>query len=72
MPLPPEICASDEQSFAAYTLRHRLPHILYQIIEDGNYDTEVVCQLENLSTEILEGTITPLPERGDRTSAIWP
>ncbi|MEM9214922.1 MAG: damage-control phosphatase ARMT1 family protein [Cyanobacteria bacterium P01_F01_bin.150] len=71
MKQPPEICASDDSSFAAYTLRNRLPHILRQIIEDSDYATGVVYQLESLNTEVLEGTITPLVETGDRTSAIW-
>lgn len=69
--LPPDICASDDRSFAAYTLRHRLPHILRQIIEDGDYETEAVGQLDALGTEILEGTITPLPDADGITSAIW-
>ena len=73
MPLkrPPDICASDDRSFAAYTLRYRLPHILHQIIKDGDYNAEVMRQLTHLGTEILEGTIAALPEVDGMTSAIW-
>ena len=72
MLVPPEINASGDRSFAAYTLRNRLPHILRQIIQDGDYLAEVVGQLEVLGTDILDGTITSLSETEETTSVIWP
>ena len=57
--IPPEICAIDEQSFAAHTLRHRLPHIVEQIISDNTYSADQADQLRALVDEVLEGTIVP-------------
>ncbi|NET39715.1 MAG: hypothetical protein F6K19_48440 [Cyanothece sp. SIO1E1] len=40
--LPPEICAAEENSFARYTLQHRFPHIIEQIVSDNDYEPGVI------------------------------
>ncbi|NEQ96726.1 MAG: protein-glutamate O-methyltransferase family protein [Cyanothece sp. SIO2G6] len=69
--LPPEICAEDEQSFAAYTLRQRLPHIVEQIIHDNSYSPDVVAELNILIAEISSGTIQSLKQSGYVDSNLW-
>ncbi len=69
--LPPEILGCDVNSFASYTLKNRLPHIIEQIIIDNNLKSNEVEELQKLSTEIAMGEIRALNWNNDTDSLQW-
>ena len=69
--LPPEICSVEESSFARYTLLNRFPHILEQIINDNDYDYEVIIKLRALFDDVSTGRIAPLKKTGQLDSEAW-
>ena len=53
----PYITGEDPTSFAAFTLRNRLPKIVDQIIGDNDFDDSIVANLNELKHLILHGNL---------------
>jgi hypothetical protein len=50
------------KSFARYTVLHRLPSIVADVVAENQYSPEMITALHNLRDEILERVIEPLAE----------
>ena len=61
----PQIDGEDPNSFAAFTLRNRLPAILDQIVEDYKFKEGIVAKLKQLKHQVLHGKIMHFIESGD-------
>ena len=56
--LPPPIVTSDPGSFAMYTITHRKPEMIRQVIDDNRLDGEPRQRLLLLERELREGTVS--------------
>ena len=68
---PPEICAQDEDSFANYTFLNRIPYIIRKIIDENEFEPDVVIALERLLDEVLHQTIVPFKEDPSDAGSTW-
>lgn len=62
--LPKPIMLSEKNSFAHFTFVNRFPSVLQQVINNNDFPTDAVCQLECLSDELNQGTIRELDDQG--------
>jgi len=67
MTFPPPLMTS--QSFARYTVLHRLPSIIADVIAENVYPPDIVASLRALSDEITNRPIAPLTESAPDVAA---
>lgn len=60
MNLPAPLMTSDSGSYAQYTIIHRKPLILKQVINENNYPSDIIASIIDLSDEIANQTIRPI------------
>ena len=61
--LPP-ITGQEEHSFASYTIRNRLPHVIDMLIAENNFSRDITIRLERLKENVQDGKITFVPQHG--------
>ena len=59
------INGKSKKSFAAFTIKERLPYILRKISKENCYPDDVQARLDELGDNILHGKIGLLPESGE-------
>lgn len=52
LPIPPPLMMSEEGSFAYFTLTQRMPAIVRRVIDENNFTSSIVENLENLIQEL--------------------
>ncbi len=60
--LPPPLMVSEAGSFAEYTIVHRKPQIINEVISRNDYGADVVARLRDLAEEIATRTVAPVRE----------
>lgn len=68
---PPFISGTDRDSFAAFTLTKRFPHIIDQVLRDNVLNRQQIRRLEELREEILHGHIPFEAQEGIAHSVYW-
>jgi uncharacterized protein with ATP-grasp and redox domains len=69
--LPPEYLCNEAGSFAANTLRVRLPEIAQRMLAENNFPTFVHDRMEQLLVEMREGRVRPLNDPGAPDAVDW-
>jgi uncharacterized protein with ATP-grasp and redox domains len=57
LPIPPPLMMSEEGSFAYFTLTQRMPAIVRRVIDENDFTSSIVDNLENLIQELPNGIV---------------
>lgn len=69
LPLP--VMASEENTFANYTLVRRLPSVIERVIKENDFPPPIVQELETLIEELFEGWVRFLADDRGPDLAAW-
>lgn len=69
IPIPPPLMMSEEGSFAHVTLIQRMPAIVQRVIDENDFSTAVVENLEILIQELPYGIVRSLNDQGSDVAA---
>ena len=69
--IPPEIRGRDQDSFANYTLLSRVPQIMQKIIDDNDFEANIIDALRGILSDIRDGYVMPLQGHKSEEDVIW-
>lgn len=64
LPIPPPLMMSEEDSFAYFTLTQRMPAIVQRVIDENNFSSSIVNNLESLIQALPHGSVRSLDDEG--------
>ncbi|HEY9633886.1 MAG TPA: damage-control phosphatase ARMT1 family protein [Coleofasciculaceae cyanobacterium] len=64
IPIPPPLMMSEEGSFAYFTLIQRMPAIVQRVIDENDFPSSIVENLETLIHQLPDGTVRMLNDKG--------